>query len=249
MKKITFIVSSIGDTDLALATVKALEVQEATHEVFCIALTKVAQDRIEKFESPLIKEKTTINEILHQEPNMFSSAYSEAELHQVINFINEKFIEQIYIGVPSPNNHRAPFQIAEKIDHIPVLMAYEFMFKPEQHSLWEHLPVLREKQNIRWALPLESAKEDFPTGHVIGHLSIDNAFPSKQPSPKSITEIREQLQVASTQSLMFLSSTTQLVEIDANFLEAVLTELPNHPTIQIRLGLHPGIQNLDEYLP
>ncbi|MBA3535820.1 MAG: hypothetical protein H0T84_04310, partial [Tatlockia sp.] len=38
------------------------------------------------------------------------------------------------------------------------------------------------------------------------------------------------------------------VEVDAGFLDCLLTELKQHSNIQVRLGLHPGIHNLDAYL-
>lgn len=56
------------------------------------------------------------------------------------------------------------------------------------------------------------------------------------------------LTVAKFGTLAFVSSTTQAVKIDEEFLDCLLQELPKHPHIQVRLGLHPGIQDLDTYL-
>ncbi|MFT4059076.1 MAG: hypothetical protein QM652_05955 [Legionella sp.] len=139
-----------------------------------------------------------------------------------------------------------------QLDDIPVLMAYEFMFKPENHSLWKYVSELRSKPNVQWALPLSDAKADFDVDseklHVIGHLSIDNAYLPKSIDSKSSEEIKHSLQIASEQSLAFISSTTQPVEVDTQFLDHILAELPKHPSIQVRLGLHPGIQDLDSYI-
>jgi hypothetical protein len=245
--KIVFVVSSIGDTDLALGTVKSLEKNNQDVVTF-IALTKTALDRIEKFNSTLPVEKKALYQILHREPNYFPESCTEIEIEKISQFIDECHIEQAYIGVPSTLKSKTPFQIAQSVKKIPVLMAYEFMFKPEAHSLWEFVPTLNAMPNIKWAVPLDTAVENFSTTCTVGHLSIDNAFPVKQPSEKSAEEIRQRLQIESGQSLVFLSSTTQPIEVDLTFLDVVLTELPHHPTMQVRLGIHPGIQDLNTYL-
>lgn len=245
--KIVFVVSSIGDTDLALGTVKSLE-KKNKDEVTFIALTKTALDRIEKFNSTLPVEKKALYEILCNEPNYFPESCTEIEIEKISQFIDENHLEQAYIGVPSAVKSKTPFQIAQSIKKIPVLMAYEFMFKPETHCIWEFVPALNTMPNIKWAIPLDTAVENFSSTCTVGHLSIDNAFPVKQPSEKSAEEIRQRLQIESWQSFVFLSSTTQPVEVDLMFLDAVLTELPHHPTMQVRLGIHPGIQDLNLYL-
>jgi len=104
---------------------------------------------------------------------------------------------------------------------------------------------------VQWALPLAATTEDFGSDvsmHIVGHMSIDNAYSAKSLGAKTPEELRELLQVTPSQSLAFVSSTTQPIEIDEAFLDCLLSELPNHPHVQVRLGLHPGIQNLDAYL-
>jgi len=244
--KIGFFISSIGDTDLALATIKSIE-QKGEHEVLLISLTKTAQQRVENFHSTSLVGKNSLFEILGSD---FAEGHcTKKQLEHILNFVHRQNINHAYVGVPSANNE-IPFQIAGSLDEIPILMAYEFMFKPENHCLWKYLPELKSKSNIQWALPLPDAVEDFDVDkfHVIGHMSIDNAYALKPTGSKSAEEIKHSLQVTSGQSLAFVSSTTQPVQIDATFLQALLTELPKHPNIQVRLGIHPGIQDLDAYL-
>lgn len=118
------------------------------------------------------------------------------------------------------------------------------MFTPENHCIWKHVPELRSKSNIRWALPLKSANEDFKLVaeqfDVIGHLSIDRAFMAKPTDSKVAEE--------STRKTAFISSSTQHIDVDAAFIEAVLKELPNHPNVGVHIDLHPGIQDLDVYV-
>jgi hypothetical protein len=248
--KVAFFVSSVGDTDLALSTIKSME-NKGENQVLLISLTKTAQQRVESFSSTLPVDKRTLPEILDLSSVSFLEGRCDPEqLERIVEYIKLQGIHQAYLGIPSVNSE-IPFQIAGALDDLPVLMAYEFMFKPESHCLWEYLATLKSKANVRWALPLVEATEDFGRDdrmHIVGHMSIDNAYSAKSLGLKTPEEIREQLQVASSQSLAFVSSTTQAVEIDATFLDCLLTELPKHPQVQVRLGLHPGIQNLDAYL-
>ena len=247
--KIAFFTSSIGDTDLALGTVKSLE--NKGHEIILISLTKTAQQRMESFHSFSVKQKVTLSEILNLKSESSTEVQcTEEQLQQVADFARSQKINHAYIGVPSTNIH-TPFQIAEALEDISVLMAYEFMFKPEEHALWTHLPKLKNMPHIRWAVPLAGALADLDVGDkadIIGQMSIDNAYLPKPSSEKKPADIKESLQITKEQSLTFISSTTQPVKIDATFFDHVLAELPKHPTIQIRFGIHPGIQDLDAYL-
>ncbi|KTD68255.1 hypothetical protein Lste_1413 [Legionella steelei] len=262
--KLAVFISSAGDTDLALNTIRALELR-GKHEVLLISLTKTAQDRVAGFNSTLMSAKISLPELLNTENNSFPiGSCSEEQLNKIIEYIQKEKIEHAYCGVPSVSSN-IPFQIAAALEGIPVLMAYEFMFKPDAHNLWDHLPTLKNKQNIQWALPLQQAITDFACVdkskvHTVGHLSIDNAFTTKPPmsdaervlSLKAEQELSDKtqkaLQVGEGKSLAFVSSTTQPVAIDSTFLNSLLAELPKHPTVEVRLGLHPGIEDLDAYL-
>lgn len=247
--KIAFIISSVGDSNLALKTISALE-QTHQHEAVMISLTKAAQQSVDAFHSPILATKETLAGILHTAPDATPDQFITEEQLQTFNrYLITQGIDYAYIGVPSVSN-QTPFQLARAME-IPVLMAYEFMFKPEKHSLWDYLPTLTKKSNVKWALPLPASLQDFEVSqeqvYYTGHLSIDNAF-SATPPVKTAAEIQKSLNVSPKQSFAFLSSTTQPLPIDTEFLDCLLTELKNHPNMQVRLGLHPGIQNFDDYL-
>ncbi|KTD74959.1 hypothetical protein [Legionella waltersii] len=248
--KIAFIVNSVGDSDLALKTINALE-QKGKHESVIISLTKAAQQRVENFRTKSQVSIITLPSILQSKSDEFpESGVTEQQLDAIKQYTQKLHINYAFIGIPSVNN-TLPFQIATQLD-TPVLMAYEFMFKPVKHSLWDHLPALSKKSNVKWALPLATAKEDFEVQedkiYFTGHLSIDNAYAATSMSSKNPKAILDALHIEPKQSLAFVSSTTQPLEVDTDFLNCLLTELKNHPTIQVRLGLHPGIQDLDTYL-
>lgn len=250
--KIAFFVSSLGDTDLALKTIKSIE-QKGSHETILISLTQTAQLRIDNFQSSSLVTKISLPEILNDNVNTFPKKLeTEAQLKNIIQYIQLQNINYTYLGVPSVNNE-IPFQIAKSLENIPVLMAYEFMFKPESHCLWNQVQELKTQQNVQWALPLADAVDDFDIDdkrkiHITGHISIDNVYSFQSDSSKSSEEIRRGLQVPIDQSLAFVSSTTQPIEIDVTFLDCLLSELPQHPNVQLRLGLHPGIQDLEAYV-
>lgn len=264
--KLAFFISSTGDTDLALSSIKAIAAH-GKHEILLIPLTKTAQDRIASFNSTLKTTKITLPELLADENKSFPDGFcSKEQLDKLMKYLQKEGVDQVYCGIPSISSD-IPFQIAAALEDIPVLMAYEFMFKPDTHKLWDHLSTLKNRSNIRWALPLSQAAIDFGVVdksklHIIGHLSIDNAFAAKPQAAASDEELakvlkaeqdrsdktRKSLQIAGGKSFAFVSSTTQPVAVDGTFLNCVLDELPKHPNMNVRLGLHPGIENLDVYL-
>lgn len=172
------------------------------------------------------------------------------QLNRIAEFVHRYEIDHSYFGVPSVSSE-IPFQIIKHLEDVPGLIAYEFLFKPESHHLWRYVSELKSKPNVHWALPLPNAKIDFDVEekklHVIGHISIDNANMPKS-GLRSREEIKKSLQVTEEQSLAFISTTTQPISVDKQFLDHILAELPNHPRMQVRLGLHPGIQDFDNYM-
>ncbi|CDZ77389.1 hypothetical protein BN59_01672 [Legionella massiliensis] len=251
--KIAFLVSSNGDAELAYKTIKVIETKPEHHEVVLIALSKVIQKSVDSFQSPLVVEKKALAEILQLDSESCPELHCESEqIQSIVHYIKGQDIAQAYIGVPSVSKNQIPLQVAECLNEIPVLMAYEFMFKPEGHELWEYLPALTTKSNLQWALPLDTAREDFSPelkAGIIGHLSIDNAYATQAPSLEKLDATRGLLKIGVAQQLAFLSATTQDLAVDTGFLDCLLTELPNHPGMQLRLGLHPGTKDyIDAYV-
>lgn len=244
--KIALFVSSVGDTDLALKTIAALKKMDIDNFVV-ISLTETAQQRVDVFQDCPVS-KLSIKELLATE--QCPETLSQQDLDGIKAYLTRNKIDSVYIGVPS-SQQAAPFQLAQSLD-LPVFIAYEYMFKQEQHALWEHLPRLARKSNVRWSIPLPTAREDFTAVdedhlHVTGHLSIDNAFNAGAATVNK-ERTRVLLQIGAEDSLTFISSTTQPFAVDASFVKALLAEVKNHPHIQLRLGLHPGITDLDGYL-
>lgn len=244
-----FFISSVGDTDLAKATIANLLEQSLSKSIVVIPLTKTAVDRIADLNHAVISIKS-IDEITKRAGLLLQDKISEHDAELVNAFLEENKIDHAYFGVPS-NNNEMPYQIASQLT-IPFTIAYEYMFKPAVHGLWNYIPQLSAKNGCQYAVVLESAIEDIKTLssnadiHIIGHLSLDRV----QGVAASVDHTRKSLLIEEGQELVFVSGTTQPTAVDNTFLSALLAELSTgkYPTIQVRMGIHPGVNDLDAYL-
>ncbi|MCD6044995.1 MAG: Uncharacterized protein K0R48_158 [Gammaproteobacteria bacterium] len=236
---IAFFVSSIGDTDLAFETMTALIEKGYTNEFYAIPLSATGQKRSqEKAISPQIK--------LLAEPLINSK--------DIEDFLNKHSIDRAYVGVPSENQY-LPFQVAKELatKDIPCTVAYEFMFSaPQNHCFWTAIPELTSAK-LDYAVSLSAAKKDILNRNpdakinIVGHLSIDRAIANNTMGP---IETKEKLEIKANEEFIFISGTTQPINVDSEFALAILNELAsnNYPNLQIRFGLHPGIPDKESYL-
>lgn len=244
---ILFCVHSIADTDLALQT--AIELRAEGYKTAFLPLGTAAEDRVEKAATLAPISKISVTDLIKSV--QMPQRCTHKQLQRILHFIHQKKFTHIYVGIPSERNQEIGLQIAERIHSIPLLVASELMFRPHpEHSIWRHLPKLKKNDNLHWAVPLKKAQIDFGLEkkrcQYTGHLSIDRAL---LPVTDNIAALKTQLGIfKSEEKLAVMSSTTQPMQCDLDFLELVLNELPNHPKIQLRLSLHPGIKDLDTYL-
>ncbi|MCD6047431.1 MAG: Uncharacterized protein K0S08_1078 [Gammaproteobacteria bacterium] len=247
MHAVIFFVSSAGDTDLAKATIESMTRQKFAQAIYLAPLTNVAAEKTLGFN---LAQRVTLAEITGQTEILSKKSIESEDLIKLSSFIETHDIQRAYIGIPSPIDEEIPYQIAEHLT-IPCVIAYEYMFKPSTtHSLWKHLPAL---QNKEFAIPLKSAISDISITehvktHLIGHLSIDRAL-NNIPIQDS-KNVKAFLNVHEEEKLVFVSGTTQPIEIDNAFVKNLLTELNTgcYPKLQIRFGLHPGIRDINIYL-
>jgi hypothetical protein len=248
--RIAFFVSSIGDTDLAKATISKLADQESVELISIISLTTAADKRTEDLIGNKRISRISLNEITQRADALSNDKVSGEDLAKILFYISENRIQRAYLGVPSTNNV-VPFQIGESLK-IPCTIAYEYMFKPAKHAFWSYVDGLTSKGNCDFAVTLPQAKLDIleisanAKVHEIGHLSLDRQQENKlDPMPT-----RKSLSVNIQDELVFISGSTQPIKIDNQFLDAILNEISteNYPSIQLRMGIHPGVKDLDAYL-
>jgi hypothetical protein len=225
-------VSSLGDTDLIIASINKLREENFNEKIFLIPLTPTAKDRIPND----IKMSTQVI-LLPELPE------------NLTDFISSNNIQRAYIGVPSNNNEK-PFQIAQSLS-IPHTIVFEYMYTDNKHPFWKYIPELATNEKCDFVVPLNPAKENIlkinskAKIHTIGHSSIDRFYSSTTTIDKE--NIRDSLLINSDENFLFISGTSQPREVDDAFLKALLEEISTAkcPNIQLRMGLHPGILNSD----
>lgn len=249
--RIVFFVSSVGDTLLAKATMTKLRGKNLKDVMFIVPLTSTAVTHTADLAEIDQIYRISLDQIINQPNALDRKQISLEEIEHISQFIQENNIDRAYIGVPSVNND-IPFQIANNLA-IPCTIAYEYMFKPQDHTMWNYIDELAAKDKCDFAVPLITAKDDILAKNSnakvqeIGHLSIDRAQETNFINSQSV---REALSVNTEKEFIFISGTTQPTKTDNTFLNALLGEIATgkYPHLQLRMGLHPGVSDADEYL-
>lgn len=247
--KIAYLMSSAGDTDLAMETIKRLESDHVQPVI--IPLTTVAKERSKQLNVKNLERFALPEEALNQKQ------LDKSALEKIKGLINNQGFHYAYIGVPSPLDEEGAMQIAAELD-VPSTVVFEYMYNPQTHSFWNHVKTLSARPNLNFAVPLAQAAQDVreiaPLAQVtpIGHLSIDRSFNEAKISEGAKQQIRANLKLQANDNLVFLSGSTQPVNVDADFIEAILSEITKnkYPHLQLRFGIHGGIQDarLDAYM-
>ena len=123
---------------------------------------------------------------------------------------------------------------------------------PQNHCLWTAIPELTSAK-LDYAVSLPAAKKDILNRNpdakinIVGHLSIDRAIANNTIEP---IEIKQKLEFKADEEFIFISGTTRPIDVDSEFVLAILNELENnhYPNLQVRFGLHPGIPDKESYL-
>jgi len=249
---IAFFISSAGDTDLAKATIAKLAEQQPQSILYLIPLTTIAEKRTQEYISKDGIHRVLFEEIISRKVNENDQPLTAEELESLSSFIEDKNLQHAYIGVPSAIDEEMPYQIASHLE-INYTIAFEFMFKANNHPFWQHVGKLSSRSNCSIAVPLKAAANDIyqinsqANAHTVGHLSIDRALSS---STVESTATKKALNIGEQDELAFISGTTQPTEVDDQFLNVLLSELAsgNYPNLQLRFGIHPCVKDLDRYL-
>ena len=250
--KIALFVRDTGDTNLALETAKYLRQQG--HQTVFISLSKTAETLILNAAKLALLQHKSIYELLHCNPEVIKlQRCTHKQLVKIMKFLREEGITHVYLGVPSDQDNEITYQIAERLRHTPLIVS-EYMFRPPAtHKIWSHLPKLKQNPHLHWGVPLLPAQIDFDLGldhtHHNGHLSIDRGI---APITEDIPTIRKELGIAADELLLVMSTVSakrqDQISDDIAFLQTLLDELIRQPKVQLRLSLHPGIDDLDAYL-
>lgn len=261
----------MGDTNVLLETARKM-VANATEEILFLSVGQAAKAALEKLpaEDVLRKSKAvrivSLADILGDDVMKLleNKALDASQLLKVKkDFLERNKISKTLIGTPSQLNALAPFQIAEVVSALlnqqQGFIFNDYFYKEPAHAYWKELERKVSandwRQHFTWLVPLPATKEKIiavnqsVTVDVVGHPAIDAAMDQKPLPVETINAYRKSLAIDDKQSFIFISGTKDLND-DKALLEELLKALvkQDKQDVQIRLGLHPGNQDLNQYI-
>lgn len=269
---ILFVCHSMGDTQSLTATARKIVVKTDEKILFLI-IGQAAKTIFEKLPADdLLKQSKSVevvylSKIFNEEVmrSLENKGLDETErLKLKTEFLEKHNISKALIGTPSQLNAYIPFQIAEDIaKHIDPNCGFifnDYFFKETKHAYWQTLEQKSDQEKdwrnrFTWLAPLSKAKEKIIHANssvsvqVVGHPAIDTAAEQKpQPAEKIAADLKN-FQITESQSLLFVSGTKDIND-DQALLDELLKTLAQqkNQTLQIRIGIHPGNQDLNTYL-
>jgi len=272
---ILIIVQSTGDTNaVVVATAGELLKTKPDESIYILVVGPDARQRIAripdddpiKLNATIIDLGTILGESIMSR-YIINTKLSKEQLTKVKEYLDKIDFDKALVGTPF--NVHYPFQIAELISNrLKVKLVYnDYLLQPEKdHSFLEALKTLTDFTFlISSPKMLEWSKEINPQAEieVIGHTSIDYTLEqlSNPATYQQISETRQLLQVVDERNLLLFISGTKgkwketregdkkvSFKDDKELLRAILADLYNHTEIEVRLGLHPGVFDLNKYI-
>lgn len=253
-----FFVTSAGDTDLAIATADRLFTEQNQQKICFAPLSKLAADRISKHTFSM-NNKAELD-VFPQLDLIVDNKLHEEGVTNISAYLKRNAVTSAYFGVPSSNNPNetlAAFELAEQLDeNLNKIIAFEYLYKEENHPIWDKLPKLAALKKTTISVPTYDALDDvLPNGisgkfEVVGHLCFDKA---KQQLSTTATDdtnkTREQLNLKESDKLAVISGTSIGQSADLPFVKAILEELKTgrYNNLQLRFAIHPGVKEPIKY--
>jgi hypothetical protein len=148
-----------------------------------------------------------------------------------------------------------PYQIAEMLtEHLSI-----------KNNIFLNLEFFPDMENIYWAIlqnawaeqitfllafaearTLSLEKNPKLTCVIVGSSSLDDVYETK-PDEKKINKISRQLLASPEQKLLFISGSKNITH-DLELLNTLYDSLKAHPETAIRIGIHPGTSNMQNYV-
>lgn len=239
-KSLLFVFSSEGDRALGEATIRRFSRAGRKCTILSLAIPSITQSLIEFTKT--LEHVSMFTEQINNKPIL------DCHEEEIAAYIHSCGFSSIYIGLPSENNDEMAYKLALRLN-MPVIFNNEWMsIPPSDHAVWRYRGALISNPNIHFTESL-AASNIFPADRrsIISHLSLAKS-PATSMSIEEQLGIRNVLEVNSEQPLVIVSGTTREQSVDMTFLTELLEELPNHPSIQMRYSIHPGIKNKADYI-
>jgi hypothetical protein len=250
-----FVCHSAGDTDALLTTYNHMS-QDDKDQVSFLAMGNVAYNKL--------YQKGLAFHYLHDQIDTDTASDTEimeltqeqvAELLQ--NLDPDQTIDQALIGTPSNPQARSSWQVAKTLSsQLKYGAVYnDYLFLDPQHVFFDELKSQNQwLHNYTWFAPVAKAKRQFEQANgslsikTAGHWALEDVL-NTPTQANSHNQTRQALHVSCEQGLLFISGTKN-IEQDRQLMEALLQTLQSgqYRDIQVRIGIHPGVSNVQDYL-
>lgn len=267
---ILFVCHSIGDSNVLLESARKV-LDKSQDKLVILTIGQAAKTSVEKLatddklkQAKQVKILSLANILGEEEMQQLENkALSESQLAKLKSALEKYEITKALIGTPSQINAQAALQIAEIIAaQVTPESGYifnDYFYKENNHCYWHALEQKSTtetdwRKQYTWLAPLPKAEDAILKTNsllktlVTGHPGIDAVLEQKQPDTDIIAGYRRALS-SKDHAILFISGTKDLSD-DKTLLQEFLTVLAKEENLklQIRVGLHPGNQNLENYI-
>jgi len=182
-------------------------------------------------------------------------ALSDNEKKIVMSELKKLNPEKVVTTCSSFKTAAIPFQIAEMLTKLLSV----------KNNIFLNLEFFPDMENIYWAILQNAWAEQITfllafaeartlslkanpnlTCVIVGSPSLDDVYEAK-PDVEKIKGISRKLLVSPEQKLLFISGSKNITD-DLKLLDALYDGLKSHPETAIRMGMHPGISNIQNYV-
>ncbi len=255
--KVLLVCHSAGDSALITQTAHKLAAESKATTINLLVVGKAAKSKIdsEKF-SPKINV-ISLESILNTPFATFeNTTLNTEELLLLQEYLKKLAVTHALIGTPSLNNAAVPYQIAELLSQeIQAGFIYDdYLFTEAKHVKRGKIQEKGWPECYQWLLPLSAAaaevKELNPKlkTEVVGHLAFVAAVKASE-SKMEFTPLHKTLQNEGKNKLIFISGGKSVIE-DLQLLTSITTIFQQNEfnEIDVRIGLHPGLDDVNTYL-
>ena len=255
-EQVLLVCHSQGDTETLLDTARALKEQSKPYQF--LAVGHVAKRKL--------KEEEAYIEI--DDSFKDSQELSEQQRSELIDSLNAKLkngdgeliFGRAIVGTPSQQTD-VPMQIADWCmeelgnNKNKVAISNEYLFFDEKHVFWDQIRDKRHtRDNYHVLVPTNDARgqvqsfNDKAEVSVVGHMAFDR---QQSVDPNTINQRREDLNIKDGNHFVFFAggkNSEEDKETLTSLLEALRDKSEIKKQTQIRIGMHPAVENKTNYL-
>jgi hypothetical protein len=253
---ILFVCHDTGNTTVLLDAADSLQAKDPNQKITFLIVGEAAQNifsnRLHKPNVILLTDwlpQTTMKELT-------SRPLTDAEKTMVLAKLNELNPDKAITTSSCFPQAKIPYQIVEMLTERLVVdnnFIYngDFFYDLHKNPVWITLPcewtahvsfLLAMAEEAR---RMKAVKSNLAC-HVVGSSAIDKML-EQQFDAQKIQRTLQELAVTAEQQLLFISGSKEINE-DKGLLDELYAKLKGQQTTAIRMGLHPGTQDMQGYV-